>query len=228
MSYQPGWYRYRSERNSYYRAKGVYDHYEKGVGKYIGEGMERADADRRAMEDTDKLLLSRGIERPCREKAVTGKEKKAAKEAIQDAIMGTEESSPPAGTHEIDASTFKGKTCSTRKSIEWAMRNYLNPDVKPSHAPSADAWVLLDYMRESKRNRNDFISNMWGKLMPNQKQLEAAERVKAGSTRLESLIQRVREYAQESTDDDPVSGGAEDAGGESRLQATPDANGVVE
>lgn len=70
------------------------------------------------------------------------------------------------------ASDFADKAASEPESVRWVADNISVKGVKPSDAPSAAAWGLLQWAKSSVTTKDRFFTQVYTRLMPSGKQLE--------------------------------------------------------
>ncbi len=65
----------------------------------------------------------------------------------------------------ISEEEFTDKNVSENEKLRWIFENMQLMDIKPSDAPSAGAWALLQELRGNTQQRQDFYKTLWPKLL---------------------------------------------------------------
>lgn len=76
----------------------------------------------------------------------------------------------------VPAKLFEGKVPPIRTTIEWVAQKIAISDVKPEHAPSSEAWGLLQWVQRSDTNESEFWRSIYPKLLPSRSQMESVDR----------------------------------------------------
>lgn len=74
--------------------------------------------------------------------------------------------------HKARLSDFEGKTCGPVETVRWVMANMRAVDVKPTDAPSGEAWTLWTKCQASEAYSNAFSLQVWPKIIPTRSQLD--------------------------------------------------------